>query len=95
MSRGESLDWAALISRFVHPTKVLIIEAMRWIDQPLSPNELHKVLDRQMSLSALSYHVTSLAKANALRRVLKRKVRGIWESHYYFSKAIAPHTSKH
>ncbi len=84
----DVLDWGALVSRFVHPTKVWIIEAMRWIDRPLSASDLEKVLAGAKDLSAISYHVNSLAKAGALERVKKRQVRGTRESHFSVTKTV-------
>jgi hypothetical protein len=49
-----------LLSR-VHPSKVLIIEAMQWIDRPMSASELGEVLDGALSSAVVSYHLRSLA----------------------------------
>jgi DNA-binding transcriptional regulator GbsR (MarR family) len=98
MSGGEALDWGALVSRLVYPTKVWIIEAMRWIDEPLSASELEEVFDGALSISAISYHVTTLAKVGVLKQTDKRRVRGAWKTLYYFSptvlKADAPTPTK-
>jgi predicted MarR family transcription regulator len=59
--------WIALAVRLLHPVQLQIIEAMRWIDQPLSVSELVQVLDREQRLSAIAYHVGRLAKLGALR----------------------------
>jgi hypothetical protein len=39
MRQGKTFDWCTLIPLVLHPTKVLIIEAMAWIDRPLSASE--------------------------------------------------------
>ncbi len=59
---GGALDWGGLVALIVHPTKVLIVEAMDWIDRPLSSSELVFVFGEKMSVSAISYHVNSLAR---------------------------------
>jgi hypothetical protein len=88
VSGSEPLDWGALVPRLVHPTKVWVIEAMQWIDRPLSASELEMVFAGTKSVSALSYHVTSLAKAGVLKQVRRRQVRGAWESHYCFAMRV-------
>jgi Helix-turn-helix domain len=85
---SSNLDWEALIPIVINPTKVQIIEAMRWIDLPMSATELERVLDKTIGLSSLSYHVKSLAKWGVLRPVRKRKVRGAKETFYFFTASI-------
>jgi len=85
---GERFDWDALIPYAVHPRKVLIIEAMQWIGQPLSASDLEQVFDGEIGLSAISYHLKSLKRWRAVKRVRKRQVRGTVESHYFFTEAI-------
>ena len=83
MKTGDgALDWSALVALIVHPTKVLIVEAMDWIDMPLSSSELAFVFGEKMSVSAISYHVNSLARYGVLRRQGKHKVRGAWKTSY-------------
>ena len=67
MKRGDgALDWSVLVALIVHPAKVLIVEAMNWIDRPLSPSELEYVFGEKLSVSAISYHVNSLVKYGVL-----------------------------
>ncbi len=82
ISGDGPVDWAALVPLAVHPTKVLVIEAMRWIDRPLSASELEQVFDATLSTSAISYHVVTLARWGVLKRVGKQKVRGTWKRLY-------------
>jgi predicted transcriptional regulator len=81
------MNWCALISPLVHPTKVLIIEAMLWIERPMSAAELDKTFGNAVNLSTISYHVKSLARLGILERVGKRQVRGALESFYCFAAA--------
>jgi DNA-binding transcriptional ArsR family regulator len=85
-----SLCWGELLGVLVHPTKVLIIEALRWIDHPLSATEFERIFGEKsgLHLSNLSYHVSTLAKAGILRQVKKRRVRGAWERFYFFASAV-------
>lgn len=88
IERRERFDWDALIPHAINPTKVLIIEAMQWIGRPLSASDLERVFDGKIGLSAVSYHLKSLRKWEAVRRVRKRQVRGAVESHYFFTEEI-------
>jgi len=71
----------------VHPTKVQILEAMRWIAQPLAASELAEVFDGELNLPGISYHMTSLANFGVLREVEKYQVRGVWKRRYVFTSA--------
>lgn len=83
MRRGnETLDWSVLVPRLVHPTKVLILEAMLWIDRPLSASELNEVFEGKPDMSSISHHVRSLAGAGVLSCVGKHRVRGAWKRTY-------------
>lgn len=87
MREGDepSFGWDALVSHIVHPLKVAIVEALLWLDQPLSASDLTKVIDdEKFGISHVSYHVTKLAKAGALRKVRQRQVRGAIEKFYFF-----------
>lgn len=80
-----TLDWGVLVPHLVHPTKVWIIEAMLWIDRPLSASELERVFDLTLSLSRIAYHVKSLVKGGMLRQVDKHQIRGAWKRMYVLS----------
>lgn len=67
------VDWGLLASRFIHSTKISIIEAMRYIDQPLSASELEKVLGGSFISSTLSYHLKSLAEKGVVEELAKEK----------------------
>jgi hypothetical protein len=87
MSEGAgALDWCALVPRLVHETKVWIIEAMRWIDEPLSARELEEISDRRRSIATFEHHLLSLVEAGGIRRISRTPVRGAHENHYFFTK---------
>jgi hypothetical protein len=50
---------------------------MLWIGRPMSATELKEVFDREQSLEAFSYHLTSLAGVGVLELVEERKVRKV------------------
>jgi predicted transcriptional regulator len=84
------LDWGALLSRSIHPTRLWIIEAMRVIDRPLSASELEDVFERKQTTSAISYHMTTLAKIGIVEQVEMQQVRGAWKRLYVFTPAVKP-----
>ena len=84
-SEGDELpqfDWAALVPQAIHPRRVEIIEAMRWIGEPLSSSDLMQVFGNQFTVNHLAYHVRELWKAGALEKVRTRQVRGAVETYY-------------
>lgn len=78
--------WEALIDCHFSPYKVAIIEAMLWIDQPLSAVEFHHIFEKKAPLSTISYHIRTLAKLGALDLVREEKVRGRWKKTYYLHR---------
>jgi DNA-binding transcriptional ArsR family regulator len=83
--RGERFDWEALAFLVVHPLKVTIIEAIEWIDEPLSASDLTKVIDDdKLGLSHVAYHVKSLREIGVLKIVRRRTVRGAVEKFHLF-----------
>jgi hypothetical protein len=75
--------WATLAARLLHSYQVQIIEAMRWIDQPLSASELVRVFDQELRLSTIAYHVRRLDSLGALSPAGKRHpLRGSEEKLY-------------
>jgi hypothetical protein len=82
---GEPFTWDAFVPYIVHPLKVSIVEALRWIDEPLSASDLTKVIDdEEYGLSHVSYHMVRLAGTGALEVVRTRPVRGSLEKFYFF-----------
>jgi hypothetical protein len=61
-----------LAVHLLHPFQVQIIEAMAWIDQPLSASELVQVFLREQRLSAIAYHVRRLDSIGALKSAGQR-----------------------
>jgi hypothetical protein len=80
------LDWA-LVSRLVHPLKVLIIEALAWIGQPLAASDLSKVFERRFSTPFISYHVQELAKVKVLVKMGEENGRGAIKKLYFLPSA--------
>lgn len=78
--------WATLVPQVIHPAKVAAIEAIRWIERPLSSNELVTLFDSEdFYLGLVSYHVRQLTRFGVLSRVKSRQRRGAIEKFYYFT----------
>lgn len=68
-SQGRAEDdawWAALAVSFLHPVQVQIIEALRWIDRPLSAGDLAEVVDTRLKRPQLVHHLRRLTHIHAL-----------------------------
>jgi hypothetical protein len=64
--------WATLGARLLHPIQVQIIEAMLWVDRPMSASVLVKVFGEELRLSTVAYHVRRLGSLCALKTVNTR-----------------------
>lgn len=82
-----SFDWHVLLSHFIHPLVVASIEAMQWVDEPLSSPDLMKLLGDGSSTGTLSYHLNRLAEAGILEVTSRPSERvGAPEKSYFFSR---------
>ena len=81
------MDWEALLGRLLHPTQLVVIEAMLWIDRPVSPAQLVRIFDGGVHLSSVAYHVSRLTDLEVLEQTETRQVRGAVE--HFFRLAIA------
>jgi hypothetical protein len=72
--------WEELVLKLLHPTQLLIIEAVWWIEEPLSATLLQEVYEnQQIGLSLFSYHCKRLEKLEVLEKVDEVPVRGVTE----------------
>ncbi len=86
---GATVDWDGLLCRILHPTQFQIIEAMHWIDRPVSASQLVKVFDCDpKELSSLSYHLRRLRTLKIVRLSSIRKVRVAKERLYELVSTI-------
>lgn len=84
---GEPLDWGALVPLIVHKTKLVILEAMLWIDEPLSAVDVQEMYGgkKRINVSSISYHLRSLALDHPVLFLYEEeRVRGAWRRLYYF-----------
>jgi hypothetical protein len=74
--------WQAALFGLLHPTKIAVLQAHLWIDQPLSVTLLFEVFEGAIALNNLAYHVRVLARAGVLHEVSTKQRRGALE-HFY------------
>jgi len=79
---GHRYEWDRLVPHFVHPLKVVIIEAMSWVEEPISPRDLDMLLEEEFGVSLVAYHVRGLVYIGAVEKVGQRAVRGALQSFY-------------
>lgn len=67
----EDFCWGELAARLLHPVQVEIIEALRWIGEPLTAAELVSVFGGEYPELRLEHHLRRLTGLEALRQVSK------------------------
>jgi hypothetical protein len=66
---GLSIDWALADPYIEHPTRELIVEALRWIG-PLSAPDLTGLIDAPgHNLAYVAYHLTALVGGKVLTEI--------------------------
>jgi len=66
MKGGDALDWGAVVPLAVHPTKVGIAEALRWIGRPLSASEIQRIFGGGMTAGSIMHHIRQMEGWGAL-----------------------------
>jgi hypothetical protein len=82
MSTTPHFNWGSLVPYLIHPLKVAIIEAMEWVEVPLSPRDLDRIFDEQFGVSLVSYHMRTLVEIGVVEKVGQSSVRGALQTFY-------------
>jgi hypothetical protein len=61
--------WSALPKKVLHPVRVPVIEALRWIGEPLSPIETVDVLDGFASMWEAAHHLRVLEALGVVKLI--------------------------
>jgi hypothetical protein len=87
MSKGgeRPLDWDSLAPLLVHPLAVAILEAVEWIDQPLSASLIARMCEEERSVSEAAYRLCELADSGALELAYECLLPGSFERFYALS----------
>ena len=86
MSATPHFSWDSLVPYLVHPVKVAIIEAMEWVEVPVSPRELDRLFGEEFGVSLVSYHMRTLADVGVVEKVRQQSVRGALQTFYTLSE---------
>ncbi len=77
--------WEVLVPRLLHPVKLAALEALLWVQEPMSAIGLARMLEEPTySAGMLSYHLREMAKAGVVVQTGERSVRGAEELFFYF-----------
>jgi hypothetical protein len=87
LRRQPRFDWTALIDAQVHPIKVAVVEALRWVGGPLSARELWLIGVGEPVYGNVAYHVKTLADDGLLTQTAKAPARGSVEKFYVLTSA--------
>ena len=82
---GYTHFWAEVAVQLMHPTQLIIIEALWRIAEPLSPKALEAISDYQVDLNSFAYHCRRLTNLGILAPVRLEPVRGVTEHFYDFA----------
>jgi hypothetical protein len=85
----EELNWGALAGRVLHPTQMAVVEAMLWVECPVSPVQLMHLLDGGTGLPSVAYHVRRLSHLGVVKETNTRQVRGAVEHFFRLDRALA------
>lgn len=88
---SRSFHWEDLVPLLVHPVKVVVIEAMTWIDRPLSATDLDRILQGEFGVSLLSYHLRRLAELEIIAPARRETTRGATQTFYALNGYTSPH----
>ncbi len=64
--RKAGFCWGTIVAKVIHPIDVQIIEALRWIEQPLSAGDLAQLFNDGHSWAKIGRHLRRLAKLDAI-----------------------------
>jgi hypothetical protein len=79
--------WGELAVKLLHPTQLLIVEAIWRIEEPLSATLLQGVYEDRVDLSLFSYHCRHLEKIEVLEQVAEVPVWGVSEKFFDLADA--------
>jgi len=80
--------WEGLVPRLLHPIKLVVVEALLWVGEPMSATGLAAMLEEPAYYGGvISYHLRVMVEGGVLVRTGERSVRGAEELFFYFPPA--------
>lgn len=85
-SGDERIDWAALVALLLPPLKVSILEALTYVDRPLSALDLQELVgaDEGAGQPTVEEHLRQFVEAGALDSTRERQGAGASEVLFFF-----------
>ncbi len=81
----KDFRWESLVAGTVHPVKVAIVEALLWLQAPLSATELARLFGHgDYNLDSVLHHLKGLVRLEAIEVTDIRDARGARERFYFF-----------
>jgi len=68
MSTGYRKFWSAIPDKAMHPRRVSMLEALRWIGEPLSALDLVDLSDGDLDMWEAAHHIAALEALGVLER---------------------------
>src|SRR3954454_17573416 len=87
LRRQPRFDWPGLLDSQVHPVKVAVVEALRWVGGPLSAREVWLMDIGEPEYVTVAYHVKSLVDLGLLTQVASSPARGSVEKFHVPTRA--------
>ncbi|HMI82264.1 MAG TPA: helix-turn-helix domain-containing protein [Solirubrobacterales bacterium] len=73
----EAHLWSSLVPHLIHPVKLVILEALLYMEQELAASQISSLVgEHEYSTAVISYHLKVMAKAGVIELVESKKVRG-------------------
>jgi hypothetical protein len=82
---AKDFCWESLVASTIHPVKVAIVEALQWINEPLSATELTEIFGHDdYNLDIVLYHLRGLVRLDVIEVTARRHARGAQENFFFF-----------
>lgn len=92
LSTGRAAErahvWQVLVPRLLSDARLVIVEALLWVREPMSAVGLARMLeDPSYTAGMFSYHLRVMVEKGMLVQTEARSVRGAEELFFYFAPA--------
>lgn len=74
--------WEEAVIRLLHPTQLLILEALARLGEPVSATVMERISDGQIPLVNWAYHLSRLEELGILELVESKPRRGVAEKFF-------------
>jgi hypothetical protein len=82
LQRQAEIRWQPLVDNDVHPVKVAVVEALRWVGGPLSAREIWLMGVGEPLYGNVAYHFKVLVDLGLLKQSAESPARGSAERFY-------------